>query len=533
MFSFFQSLRPIHWGILTLIILVCFILIVYYSNYNYKFRFFEPFERIQIKTIKDITSHKKNSNFLMLHYGSINLDIKTFSKSVSDYAKRHKYDYLNISDISIWQNLYIIFQKFKYDYIMIIPTNIYIKNSNREIATLLYQAGEVDMILCRSENPSEVNTDVIIFRNSDWSMYKIHQFFYQEQEIDTEMVLDQIYTHHQHKTLSEFKEFLDIGIPYILSNICVFNEHVMASRASDFMRYYDRLIKDEKIETEKIFPWGIIEHPKLTIIPHASKPDQLKFEESDRKIPKFIFQTMETNLTLKNIKGCIDQIQSLNPEYKYYYYNSYECRTFIQKHFPKEVLEAYDDLIPGAYKADLWRYCVLYKYGGFYMDCRMFPYTSFDSIITKDTEFMTCIDVTPNMAYQAILGAVPNSPVLKYAIDKCVEIIKARRTNTGDLGVTGPKVIGMAINHWLKRTIHENLTTITDKRISLLEWNSERQPKYLQYNKEDMFCCHKYTKLLSNTEADEETALWVMLTGKPHYSIYYRKGLIYKPPLFE
>jgi hypothetical protein len=32
---------------------------------------------------------------------------------------------------------------------------------------------------------------------------------------------------------------------------------------------------------------------------------------------------------------------------------------------------AYDRLIPTAFKADLWRYCVLYKYGGVYLDIKL------------------------------------------------------------------------------------------------------------------------------------------------------------------
>ena len=45
-------------------------------------------------------------------------------------------------------------------------------------------------------------------------------------------------------------------------------------------------------------------------------------------------------------------------------------REFISKYFNKDVLEAYDTLLPGAYKADLWRYCILYKMGGIYMDIK-------------------------------------------------------------------------------------------------------------------------------------------------------------------
>ena len=54
----------------------------------------------------------------------------------------------------------------------------------------------------------------------------------------------------------------------------------------------------------------------------------------------------------------------------HYLFNDSDCRTFIMREYPPDVLIAYDRLIPTAFKADLWRYCVLYKYGGVYLDVK-------------------------------------------------------------------------------------------------------------------------------------------------------------------
>ncbi len=54
----------------------------------------------------------------------------------------------------------------------------------------------------------------------------------------------------------------------------------------------------------------------------------------------------------------------------YYLYNDADCRAFIRSAFPPAVVAAYDRLIPTAFKADLWRYCVLYKFGGVYLDVK-------------------------------------------------------------------------------------------------------------------------------------------------------------------
>ena len=160
----------------------------------------------------------------------------------------------------------------------------------------------------------------------------------------------------------------------------------------------------------------------------------------------------------------------------------------------------------------------------------MLPYGSFNSIITKNTEFMSCVDVNQNMLYQAILGAVPNSPFLKEAINICVNNIRQRKTEYGDLGVTGPKVMGMAVNICLKRTIHKNLNDIMDDKIVLLRWNSHKNPKYLEISN-TIFACHKYTKLLKDEEVEEEIKYWIMLSGKEHYSVLFRNERVFKDKL--
>ena len=64
----------------------------------------------------------------------------------------------------------------------------------------------------------------------------------------------------------------------------------------------------------------------------------------------------------------IDTIIEKNPEYSYYYYNGAERRAFLEKHLSSTVVAAYDKLLPRAFKADLFRYSVVYIKGGCYLD---------------------------------------------------------------------------------------------------------------------------------------------------------------------
>lgn len=78
-------------------------------------------------------------------------------------------------------------------------------------------------------------------------------------------------------------------------------------------------------------------------------------------LPPKMYECVSNNLRLNRVGvDCV-----------HYLFHDAECRAFISREFPDDVLYAYDRLIPTAFKADLWRYCVLYKYGGVYLDIKL------------------------------------------------------------------------------------------------------------------------------------------------------------------
>jgi hypothetical protein len=84
-------------------------------------------------------------------------------------------------------------------------------------------------------------------------------------------------------------------------------------------------------------------------------------ELSSAGLPPKMFECVRDNLVLNRVG--IDCI--------HYLFNDADCRNFIVREYPPDVLMAYDRLIPTAFKSDLWRYCVLYKYGGVYLDVKL------------------------------------------------------------------------------------------------------------------------------------------------------------------
>ena len=174
------------------------------------------------------------------------------------------------------------------------------------------------------------------------------------------------------------------------------------------------------------------------------------------KIPKIIHQTYES----KNIPGLIknrpQSWKNLNPSFKYVFYNSNDRMNFIKNNFKPRVLQAYNKLIPGAFKADLWRYCVLYKKGGVYADIGLECLKPLESYINFNNDYFVFpmdykLVYYNHGIYQAFLASVPQNILLKLTIDKCVDNILNEDYGSGSLDVTGPVMLGTEVFDYLEK----------------------------------------------------------------------------------
>lgn len=164
-------------------------------------------------------------------------------------------------------------------------------------------------------------------------------------------------------------------------------------------------------------------------------------------IPKKIFQTFETTQLPEGMsKACLSW-KIKNPDWQYCFFDKNDRVEFIKKHFSKDVLEAYLTLIPGAFKADLWRYCVLYIEGGVYIDADTICELPLNDWILGDNHFIATRD--DPMAYKwlgnALIATVPQNPILKDCIDRIVKHCKDKQ-EMFYLDYTGPALLGKCVN---------------------------------------------------------------------------------------
>lgn len=173
--------------------------------------------------------------------------------------------------------------------------------------------------------------------------------------------------------------------------------------------------------------------------------ESLLVGKSDR-IPKILHKTgpKPKYVLDSEIQKTFKKTLDLNPGFTLKYYDDSQCFNFIKRHFEKNVVDAYERLIPGAYKADLFRYCVLYIEGGVYSDLTQTFYVPFDRIIDFNLDSLVLVDdfKASRCNIKGIqinfMAAIPRMKIFKDAIDAIVSNVNSNYYGSCSLEPTGP-----------------------------------------------------------------------------------------------
>lgn len=169
-------------------------------------------------------------------------------------------------------------------------------------------------------------------------------------------------------------------------------------------------------------------------------------------IPKQIFQTWKTKKISKDFEILINSWKNNNPGFKFYFYDDKDCEIFLKK-FDKKIFETYRKIIPGAFRADLWRFTTLYVFGGFYCDVDTLCLGRIENFIKEETEFIAPIDLNldaeKHNLFNSFFGCVPGSAIMKNCIDMIVYNVENNITNIPALDFSSCGVLGRATNKFL------------------------------------------------------------------------------------
>jgi len=136
-------------------------------------------------------------------------------------------------------------------------------------------------------------------------------------------------------------------------------------------------------------------------------------------IPKIIWQTYETSYdklpdTIKNFtKTWID----LNPEWSYKYMNADERENFVLENFGKEWHNIFINYPFNILRSDLWRYMVVYIYGGIYIDIDTICKKPIDNWIDRNLGLLVSLETDEPLIAQYIFAAEPKNKIIKHTLN--------------------------------------------------------------------------------------------------------------------
>lgn len=159
----------------------------------------------------------------------------------------------------------------------------------------------------------------------------------------------------------------------------------------------------------------------------------------NKNIPLIIHQTWKSWGVIKpKIYRVIrNNLNILGPKVEYRFYSDHDCWQYIKDNFPPNVLTAYESINPdggGAMRADLFRYCVMYKDGGLYLDIKSkLTDNPFAHLKPSDSAILFTCPGDCGEKYrrplpfqnfeQWILLFKPKHPLMKEILYKCVDNI--------------------------------------------------------------------------------------------------------------
>ena len=236
--------------------------------------------------------------------------------------------------------------------------------------------------------------------------------------------------------------------------------------------------------------------------------------KSTQVIPKIIYKTGidDYKNIHEDVYNVFQETIKLNPEFKIKYYSDKDSRDFIKNNFESEILLTYDKLIPGAYKADLFRYCILYKNGGIYSDLTQRFTMPFNKLIhlekdnlylVKDIEHYKINGDGSSKGIQiSFMASRPGNEIFLKAVKQIVKNVNDKFYGDNPLHPTGP-------------TLFYNI---------LQDYKGDYKVELKETGKNKIVNSNGETVIISKINNQQS----VILRNRDHYTTLWRNRRIYK-----
>ena len=171
-------------------------------------------------------------------------------------------------------------------------------------------------------------------------------------------------------------------------------------------------------------------------------------------IPKVIYQTFKTNQLPFLTKWHIRMLKRRNPEYDYQFYDDDRIADFILAEFGTDIFNLYKSIDIGAAKADFFRYAILYKKGGVYLDIDSLNLVKLDEFILPSDSAIISFENNMKFYVQWALIFEAGHPFLKKTLETVIENLRSNKYPSNVHEMTGPSAYTKAINQCLNSSMH-------------------------------------------------------------------------------
>jgi len=279
-------------------------------------------------------------------------------------------------------------------------------------------------------------------------------------------------------------------------------------RTSD---YNERMKSYNKYPTLNKIQKYIDANLRKSILPHVEML-QPRPNNSQQVIPFDCYSHWHTQNLPPIMAENYAQLQSQNLELQFHLYDDDSCRSFIVEHFDSTIVNAYDKLVPSSYKSDLWRFCILYKYGGIYLDIKYGCVGNF-KLADLCTHQHFVLDNIDNWSenqygiYTACIVTPPNNPILYECIQAIIENVETNNYGWNALYPTGPGLLGQIY-------FQNDLNAYIDKIYDIELFYNDNQIFYKKYPILKVYDQYRAEQVTNQTNL--------------HYSQLWEQNAIYK-----
>lgn len=203
------------------------------------------------------------------------------------------------------------------------------------------------------------------------------------------------------------------------------------------------------------------------------------------KIPRALYQTVSDKTGMHpELVANVQRLQAMHPGWTHHLFDEAQRLAFVREHYGADMVRCYERIDPryGAARADFFRYLLLFRWGGVYLDIKSTVTRPLDEIIQPDDEYLLSHWHRPDGQIDADVGrhakdgveaefqqwhiaSVAGHPFLAAVIDRVCHNIRHYNPRDGKVGArgvfktTGPVCYTLAIEPLLHSAKHRMINS--------------------------------------------------------------------------